>query len=666
MLTSQSIILTKMSARLNNDADKLNGIMTTKKILLLPVLAMISVMFFSIPTATAADPNLAGLDNFAILSNTYTNTNPTTLTGDLGYTTGPNPITTTPTLINGVVIASPSTAYSTAITKQGELFLTVNNIAETGACTTSLAGATDLTTVVIPGMPAVGTLTPGIYCIGGAVDITSPGITLSGDGVYIFRIDGAINTLTGSVVTLDGANANKVFWVPSTSAHGTSLATVSTFAGNILTHGPTTLFVDVTLNGRILSGGPAAAVTTSNDVITAPLITIAPPIPIVESDDCTDCIPPTLGLTSNSVRRVDQGFSYNDKPSNVELFLTPHQLITTKVGDVNKAVFKIYEAGGPNEVRHFEMIFGLAQGQILGDSKVRIELDRSWDGIDTVKVIDPENSLKDVKVETSKGACRTAAVFTDDCLIVTVYHTFAAPLEFNIIATKVWDEHLNSWNNYFTPGVKAVDSLTTEPVPIPTIPAGMKVLISDLTITKSQVKIGDTVQVSFKVTDDNGNFIPWVTPDVGICKVSAVKPHYVLVTPKSPLANDSDCPFFQSDFLSSSNTYSINMIIPQGIKEGKYKLDVWADPDYIGQFGVIGDRESVDITISGTKVIPVVTPVKVIKSPLKQVQSGVAVDKILCKEGLVSVIKTSNDSPACVKPATKIKLIERGWAKSQA
>jgi hypothetical protein len=649
-----------MSARLNNDAYKFNGIMTMKKILLLPVIVMISILFFSIPTASAVDPDLAGLDNFAILSDTYTNTNPTTLTGDLGYEVPP---VTTPTLINGVVIAFPSVAYSTAITKQGTLFLSLNNPAVTGVCTTSLAGATDLTTVVIPGMPAIGTITPGIYCIDGAVSITSPGITLKGDGVYIFRINGAINTVTGSVVTLDGANANKVFWVPATAAFGTSLNSPSTFAGNIVTHGATTLFVSVTMNGRILSDD---AVTTSTDTITAPLITIAPPIAI-ESDDCTDCIPPTLGLDSNSVRRVEQGFSYNDKSSNVELFLTPLQLSTTKIGDVNKAVFKIYEAGGPNEVRHFEMIFGLAKGQILGDGKVRIELDRSWDGIDTVKVIDPEHSLKDVKVETAKGACRTAAVFTEDCLIVTVYHTFAAPLGFDIIATKVWDEHLNSWNNYFTPGVKAVNSLTTEPVPIPTIPTGMKVMISDLVITKSQVMIGDTVRVSFKVTDDNGNLIPWVTPDVGICKVSAVKPHYVLVTPKSPLANDSDCPFFQSDFLSSSNTYSINMVIPQGIKEGKYKLDVWADPDYIGQFGVIGDHESVDITISGTKVTPVVaTPVKVIKSPLKQVQSGTAVDKVQCKEGLELVIRASNDEPACVKPATKAKLIERGWAKSQA
>ncbi|WP_042685355.1 ice-binding family protein, partial [Candidatus Nitrosotenuis chungbukensis] len=349
-----------------------------KKILLLPVLvAMISIAFSSIPTATAADPSIAGLDNFAILSETYTNTNPTTLTGDLGYTIGPDPITTTPVLINGVVIASPSTAYGTAITKQGELFLTLNNPAETGVCTTTLNAATELSTAVIPGMPAVGTLIPGIYCINGAVDIAAPGITLEGDGVYIFRINGAINTVTNSVVTLDGANPDKVFWVPSTAAHATSLNTVSTFAGNIVTHGPTTLFVSVNLNGRILSDN---AVTTSNDVITSSKTAI-PVSAVIISNECTfDCFPPTLGTGNNNEDFVDQGFSYNGITSDIDTFSTSYPVLTTKVGVVNKAVFEIYEDGGPDEVRHLELAFGLAPGQIFGDSEVVVEWDKTWSG----------------------------------------------------------------------------------------------------------------------------------------------------------------------------------------------------------------------------------------------------------------------------------------------
>jgi hypothetical protein len=50
-------------------------------------------------------------------------------------------------------------------------------------------------------------------------------------------------------------------------------------------------------------------------------------------------------------------------------------------------------------------------------------------------------------------------------------------------------------------------------------------------------------------------------------------------------------------------------------------------------------------------------------SPLQQFKSGISIDKIQCKEGLVIVTKYDG-SPACVKPETKTKLIERGWAIS--
>jgi glucose/arabinose dehydrogenase len=47
--------------------------------------------------------------------------------------------------------------------------------------------------------------------------------------------------------------------------------------------------------------------------------------------------------------------------------------------------------------------------------------------------------------------------------------------------------------------------------------------------------------------------------------------------------------------------------------------------------------------------------------PLKQMKNGIAVT---CGDGLELVSKASNGNPACVKPATKLKLIERGWARS--
>ena len=49
-------------------------------------------------------------------------------------------------------------------------------------------------------------------------------------------------------------------------------------------------------------------------------------------------------------------------------------------------------------------------------------------------------------------------------------------------------------------------------------------------------------------------------------------------------------------------------------------------------------------------------------SPLKQFKKDHQIDNIQCKESLV-IIEKYNGSPACVKPESIPKLIERGWAK---
>jgi hypothetical protein len=48
-------------------------------------------------------------------------------------------------------------------------------------------------------------------------------------------------------------------------------------------------------------------------------------------------------------------------------------------------------------------------------------------------------------------------------------------------------------------------------------------------------------------------------------------------------------------------------------------------------------------------------------SPLKQFDSGIAVKNITCINNLTVIIKAEDGSPACVKPQTAFKLIERGW-----
>lgn len=48
--------------------------------------------------------------------------------------------------------------------------------------------------------------------------------------------------------------------------------------------------------------------------------------------------------------------------------------------------------------------------------------------------------------------------------------------------------------------------------------------------------------------------------------------------------------------------------------------------------------------------------------PLKQFRVGIPSEEIKCKEGFDLVIKVSSGSPACVKPQSKQKLLELGWA----
>ncbi len=51
-------------------------------------------------------------------------------------------------------------------------------------------------------------------------------------------------------------------------------------------------------------------------------------------------------------------------------------------------------------------------------------------------------------------------------------------------------------------------------------------------------------------------------------------------------------------------------------------------------------------------------------SPKQQIANGVLPKDVICKEGLELIFKSTDGTPACVKPETAKKLIERGWAQN--
>jgi len=49
-------------------------------------------------------------------------------------------------------------------------------------------------------------------------------------------------------------------------------------------------------------------------------------------------------------------------------------------------------------------------------------------------------------------------------------------------------------------------------------------------------------------------------------------------------------------------------------------------------------------------------------SSLKQIKNGTDPANVTCTEGLELVLKFSDGNPACIKPTSVAKLLERGWA----
>lgn len=207
----------------------------------------------------ATTPSLGDAATFGVLGSTYTNTAATTITGDLGYTTGPGvaPTVSGTTYVNTGIYSQAGIDQATA--------LSVLN-AET--CNYNFGSATDLSLLPQP-------LAPGVYCITGAASIGTGGITLSGNGTYVFRVNGALTTVAGSVVSLtNGASACNVFWTPTAA---TTLAANTTFIGTDIDASGITVGSTVNWTGQALAFG--GTVTTNADTITVPTSCVAPANP---------------------------------------------------------------------------------------------------------------------------------------------------------------------------------------------------------------------------------------------------------------------------------------------------------------------------------------------------------------------------------------------------
>jgi hypothetical protein len=213
----------------------------------------------------ATAPNLGSTSPYGVVSSTFTNSNTapqTIVNGAVCFTTGP--VTPPLTITGGTVTPCPP---ATGL-DQGFALANLNG----QACTSLGAGAVALDSIIIGSNPP-GTIPPGCYSSGGAMNVTlSTTVTLNGAGVYVFRPGGALNTgANSSVVLAGGACASDVFWAPvgaTTLGANAALSLTPTFVGNILDAAGITIGHFANLTGRALAFG--GTVTTDANTITVP------------------------------------------------------------------------------------------------------------------------------------------------------------------------------------------------------------------------------------------------------------------------------------------------------------------------------------------------------------------------------------------------------------
>ncbi len=252
---------------------------------------------FASSAAAATSVPLGTASSYAILGgSTITNTGATTVSGDIGLSTGsaitgfdgPNPdFVTQPSGARHITDGAAATA-------QDDLDLAYFNAA--GQAVTNTVPV-DLSLTGTPANP----LLPGVYesTAHGAFQINT-GLTLDFGGdpnaVFIFQGTGLITAAAagGSVNIVNGGSAPStcnIFWQLSDATQGVTLGTSSAFKGTTMSLGASVLGTGATVEGRILTRR-SKAVNLDTNTITRTDCYVAAPSGGGGATEPTDTTPP--------------------------------------------------------------------------------------------------------------------------------------------------------------------------------------------------------------------------------------------------------------------------------------------------------------------------------------------------------------------------------------
>jgi hypothetical protein len=210
-------------------------------------------------------PPLGSAQNFAVLGGTNVTCTASpvgSITGDVGVSPGvPPPFTNTGCAIAGTVHVGDLAAQNARTDFLAAYALLEDDVRT--PCTQNI-----LTAAFTNNSPVLGPLPPGVYCFAAAVAFTDTTLTLDGstnpNGIWIFKVEGALAGSGFQVVLANGAQACNVFWVTDAAVALTTSTLPPLFQGNILAGD--SIGGSITITGGALVGRIFAnvAVTMTN------------------------------------------------------------------------------------------------------------------------------------------------------------------------------------------------------------------------------------------------------------------------------------------------------------------------------------------------------------------------------------------------------------------
>ncbi|GAC1456988.1 MAG: hypothetical protein PVSMB4_17100 [Ktedonobacterales bacterium] len=278
--------------------DNMKAVNNMRRTLMSLGLAGLTLLLWPATAFAATDPGLGSASNFAVLAGTgtsLTNTGPSWISGQIGAAAG---ITGFPPGTAG----PQHNGDAVYITAQTDLVAAYNGASQTTT--------TDYSNVNLGGL----TLTPGVYNQSTAPTLTGT-LTLSGGGIYIFKIGSTLVTAAGSagapaarVVLTNGAQPCDIFWQVASSA---TINPYTQFVGTIMAMAGIQMLTGATLWGRALARTAGVTLDTNR---------------IIQPSGCT------TGLTNYAAPAYVAPPAGNILPASLGTIVTPPGVVPGSTG----------------------------------------------------------------------------------------------------------------------------------------------------------------------------------------------------------------------------------------------------------------------------------------------------------------------------------------------